>query len=113
MDNLPDWLGNVLYAALGGLGALGLGLIRARVDSARIRLDDRAHFTDQVVARLSAVERQMQEEREYCEKRMNLMKSEYEQRLDKRDVIITELRERDVNREQRLSQLEKIVQGLD
>ena len=76
MENFPDWLANILYAALGGLGALALGLIRASVDNTRTRTDDRAQFTTQIMEMLA-------------QERLH-----YERKLESRDAIITELRER-------------------
>lgn len=76
MDNLPEWLANVLFAALGGLGAMGLGLLRASVDNNRTRTEDRTEFTRQVMDMLA-------QERKH-----------YEKRLEARDMIISDLRER-------------------
>lgn len=76
MDHFPEWAANVLYAALGGLGALALGLIRASVDNNRTRTTDRVEFTKQVMDMLA------QERRHY------------ERMLESRDAIISELRER-------------------
>lgn len=109
VDNLPEWLLNVLYTALGGLGALFIGLLRANSDNRRTRADDRSNFTDQVMRRLAAVEKQMREERDHSDNQMRLMKEDYEQRIDKRDAIIADLRERDANREERLHLLEELV----
>lgn len=76
MEHLPEWLSNLLFAALGGLGALALGLLRARVDNRKADLIDRSEFTQQVLALLT-------QEREH-----------FERRLKSRDVIIKELRQR-------------------
>lgn len=112
-SNLPEWLKYATVAALSSLGTIVSGYFVARSDSRRVRADDRVQLTTQLMERLATVERQMAEERDYCDKRMNLMKEDYEARLDKRDRIITELREFHATQEQRITHLEKLLQGLD
>lgn len=109
MENLPEWFGNVLYAALGGLGALGLGLIRARVDNTRTRTEDRTAFTGHLLERVTALEQQnaatlhaLAEERRYCEARLVRSDEESRARLESRDRIITELRDRVTHLEKQL-----------
>lgn len=102
MDNLPQWAMNVLYAALGGLGAMFAGLIRAKVDNNRIRVDDRAEFTKQVMDRLATVEASLESEREYCERKLAGLHDQYEGRLATRDKVIADLRERIQHLESRL-----------
>lgn len=109
MDNVPEWVANVMYASLGGLGALILGFMKASSDNNRTRSTDRSEFTNQVLARLAIVENQLQEEREYHDKRFLDMKQDYEERIANRDKIILELRKRDQDREYRLSHLEELV----
>jgi len=94
MEHLPEWLGNLLYAALGGVGVLGMGLIRARVDNNRTRTEDRTAFTGQLLERVTALESSLADERRYCEDRMVHLEQVYEKRLDSRDRVITELRDR-------------------
>jgi hypothetical protein len=106
-SNLPEWLKVMGGAALGALGMFGAGFVKALADNKHTRSEDRVQFTGQVLERLAAVERQMQEEREYCERRMQLMKADYDERLERRDSIITELRQRDTDREARMTHLER------
>ena len=94
MENLPEWFGNVLYAALGGLGALVLGFMRARVDNNRTRTEDRTAFTGQLLERVTALESSLADERRYYGDRMVHLEQVYEKRLDSRDRVITELRDR-------------------
>lgn len=111
METVPEWLGNVLYVAIGGLGSLGLGLIHAVVRNKKIDTDDRGLFTGQLFDRLSAVEQQVNEERQFCERQLDAMRHDYEFRLSRRDDIISELRQRDSDRETRLKQLEQLIGG--
>lgn len=108
-SNLPEWLKVMGGAALGALGMFGAGFVKALADNKHTRSEDRVQFTGQVLERLAAVERQMQEEREYCERRMQLMKADYDERLERRDSIITELRQRDTDREARMTHLERLL----
>lgn len=106
-ETLPEWARVIIPAALGVIGTVTLGILQANSDRKRVRSDDRSVFTSQVLDRLSRVEQQMQEEREY-----------YESRLAARDGIISELRAsmtaKDVALQQalqRIAHLEQIVEG--
>jgi hypothetical protein len=92
MGELPTWAANLLYTAAGGLGALGIGLVKARVDGKKIILDDRALFTSQVLDRIARVEQSLREEREHCDRKLAEERKQSEARLESRDKIITELR---------------------
>lgn len=120
VDDWPNWVINVLYTSLGGLGAIFVGFIKAwsdnkrtRVEDKRVGTQDRSNFTEQILSRLATVEQQMQEEREYCDKRMQLMKEDYEGRIDRRDTLILELKERESNREARLIEVERHLNQLE
>lgn len=108
-DNLPGWLSHVLTACLTALGMLGAGYLAARADNKRTRSDDRVTFTSQVLERVTVLEEQLANERKYCEDRMLHLENHYDKRLEKRDAIITELRERETKREERLTHLENIM----
>ena len=108
-SNLPEWLKVTSGAALGAIGMFLAGFVKALADNKRTRSEDRVQFTSQVLERLAAVEQQMQEERQYCERRMQLMKDDYDERLERRDAIITELRQRDTDREARMTHLERLL----
>lgn len=104
--NLPEWLKMLASAAMGALGMFGVAVIRAMTDNTRTRSDDRVQFTAQVLERVKQLEDQVAEERHYCREEMHRLQSQYEQRLDTRDHIITELRGR-------VTHLERVLQGLD
>lgn len=112
-DNIPDWIKMAITGALSSLGTMVAGYFVALSDNKRTRTEDRVEFTSQVMARLAAVEKQMKEEREYYEKKMALLKEEYQKRLESRDDLIHQLRLRDENREARLQHLERLLQGLE
>jgi len=104
--NLPEWLKMLVSAAMGALGMFGVALIRAMTDNNRVRSDDRVQFTSQVLERVKLLEDQIAAERNYCREEIHRVQQQYESRLETRDQIITELR-------QRITHLEKVLQGLD
>lgn len=109
-DDVPNWLAAAWGAALSGTGVLLAGFIRARVDNKRTRVDDRADFTKSILERLSQVEQSAQEERKFCEERMNTQARVFEDRIAQRDRIITELRKRVDHLERKLDGADRIQQ---
>lgn len=99
---IPEWFMNLVLVAAGGLGALGLGLVRATTDNRRTRSEDRTQFTDQVMRRLQDVETQLSTERLHNDERIRELHALYEKRLEIRDRTIAELRERQTSLEQML-----------
>lgn len=93
-DNLAQYLQHLFAAALGGVGVLLAGLLKASSDNRRVRADDRGLFTAQLMERLTQVEKSLADERAYCAEQMQRMDSDYKRRLENRDRIITELRQR-------------------
>lgn len=105
-SSLPEWLKLLGSAALGALGMFGVAVVRALTDNTRTRSDDRVQFTSQVLERVKMLEDQIAEERNYCREEIHRVQQQYESRLETRDHIITELRER-------ITHLEKVLQGID
>lgn len=94
MDDLPEWVKNVGYALSGGMFTLGLAVLQAKVGLRKISIDDRTALTAQLIQRVADLEAGVREERRFCEERINQMAEEHNRRLESRDRIITELRER-------------------
>jgi len=94
MTDFLQWMDKVFFIALGGLGALSLGLLRARVDEKKIQSDDRSEFTAQVLSRIAHVETQMEVEREQCEAKMAALAVAHDGDLERRDGVIGQLRDR-------------------
>lgn len=104
--NLPEWFKMLASAAMGALGMFGVALLRALTDNKRTRSDDRVQFTSQVLERVKSLEDQIAAERDYCREEIYRVQSQYESRLETRDQIISELR-------QRITHLERVLQGVD
>jgi len=93
-DSLPEWVKYAGTAISGSLFTLGIALLNAKVGLRRIAVDDRTALTAQLLARVQMLEEGQMAERKFCEDRLNQMAIEHTTRLDSRDRIITELRER-------------------
>ena len=105
MTGWPDMILGMAAAALGGAGVMVAGYFKARADNNKIRSDDRVNFTQQVMDRVAHLEKAAVEEREYCEQRLAFQSKILNDRLEQRDKIITELRGR-------ISELENKLDGL-
>ena len=83
MEQMPEWLGNVLLVVMGSVGTMVMAVITTRNK-------DRTQFTRDVMDRLQQVEEAQRMEREYCEKKI----AELRDGLRSRDDVIADLRDR-------------------
>ena len=83
MEQMPEWLGNVLLVVMGSVSTMVVAVLGTRNK-------DRMEFTNQVMARLQQVEEAQRVEREYCEHKI----AELRDGLRSRDETIVELRDR-------------------
>lgn len=83
MEQVPEWIGNVLLVAMGSVGTMVMAVITTRNK-------DRTQFTRDVMDRLKQVEEAQRVEREYCERKI----LELHTTIRERDKIIQHLRDR-------------------
>jgi hypothetical protein len=93
-DSLPEWMKYVGTAVSGSLFTLGLALLNAKVGLKRISVDERTALTAHLLQRVQMLEDGQLAERKFCEERITQICAEHNSRLDARDRIITELRDR-------------------
>lgn len=115
MPELPPWIMNLIYAILGAIGVMIPKLFKIMSDRSQVVSDDRSEFTNQILTRLSNLEGYLQNRETYHSAQLDIqarqhredmleMKRDYEHRLEARDRIIGELRERQ-------SHLERLVKN--
>lgn len=94
MHDLPEWVKNIGYLMGGGFSVIGAAALKFKYDTKKLFVDDRASLTAQLMARVAQVEAAQVEERRFCEERLNQQAADADKRLEARDRIIAELRER-------------------
>lgn len=94
MDDMPEWIKNLGFLMGGGFSVLGASVLKFKFDTRKLLVDDRASLTAQLMTRVAALEASQAEERRFCEERLAAAAAEADRRLEARDRIITEMRQR-------------------